>query len=229
MPPATQDRPVSVITIDGPSGTGKGTIAGLLAASLGWHILDSGALYRIVGVGAAEAGIDLSNGVALADFARLLDVTFPADSPGKILLSGRDVTDTVRLESSGEKASQVASIPEVRQALLQRQLAFREPPGLVADGRDMGTVVFPDAVLKFFLTASAEVRAERRYNQLINKGVCVSLRGLLEDIRARDERDSTRAASPLRPAADAISIDTSGMSIDEVLAKVLGHVRRVFP
>lgn len=215
-----------VITVDGPSGTGKGTLTALLAASLGWHMLDSGALYRIVGVGAEEAGLAADDKIALADFARHLQVCFPVEQPGHILLEGRDITDRVRLESSGEKASQVAAIPEVRAALLDRQLAFRRPPGLVADGRDMGTVVFPEAVLKFYLTASAEVRADRRHKQLINKGVCVSLPRLLEDIRARDERDSTRDVSPLRPADDAIIIDTSEMDIDQVLSTVLDHVNQ---
>ena len=226
---SSADNSAPVITVDGPSGTGKGTLTALLAAHLGWHLLDSGALYRVVGVGAERAGIGQDDIAALESFAETLEVSFPVDFPGKILLSGEDVSDVIRLESSGEKASRVAAIPEIRQALLARQLAFRQLPGLIADGRDMGTVVFPDAALKIYLEASAEVRAERRHKQLINKGVCVSLPDLLEDIQARDERDSSRSVSPLRPADDAIIIDTSGMNIDQVLTSVLDHVHRVFP
>jgi cytidylate kinase len=157
-----------------------------------------------------------------------MDVVFPVEKPDEILLSGRNIAGEVRLESSGERASVVAAIPEVRQALLDLQLGFRRQPGLVADGRDMGTVVFPDAPLKLYLTASARERAERRYKQLITKGVCVSLSGLLEDIQIRDERDRTRTVSPLRPASDAIVIDTSETGIDQVLEIALVHVYRVF-
>ena len=218
---------VPVITIDGPSGTGKGTLTRLLARRLGWHVLDSGALYRIVAVGAEREGIDYSNIKGLCDFAGRMEVSFPADAEDSIILNGEEVAAEIRLEASGEKASVVAAIPELRQALLARQKAFRRPPGLVADGRDMGTVVFPDAPLKIFLTASAEERADRRHKQLINKGVCVSLPGLLQDIRARDERDTTRSASPLVPAEDAIVIDTTDLGIDEVLATVLLEVEKV--
>lgn len=219
---------VPVITIDGPSGTGKGTLAHLLAEKLGWHILDSGALYRIVGVGSLEAGLSHEDPDGVADYARNLDVVFPSGSPGSILLSGREVSDWVRLESSGEKASVVAAMPQVRKALLDLQLGFRKQPGLVADGRDMGTVVFPDAPLKIFLTADAMERAKRRHKQLINKGVAVNLPALFEDIKARDERDTNRVHSPLKPADDAVIIDTSDMVIDQVLETVSDHVHRVF-
>lgn len=218
-----------VITLDGPSGTGKGTIARLLAKRLGWHMLDSGALYRIVAVGAEDAGIDYADEAALSDFARRMDVVFRPGDTECILLNGQDITDRVRLESSGEKASRVAGIAVLREALLARQQAFCGPPGLVADGRDMGTVVFPEAPVKIFLTASAEVRAERRYKQLINKGVCVSLPSLLLDIRSRDERDSQRSASPLVPAEDAVVIDTTALDIDGVLERVLDEVAQRLP
>lgn len=218
-----------VITVDGPSGTGKGTLARLLAQRLGWHVLDSGALYRIVAVGAEEAGIDPGDSARLADFAAAMDVSFGLDDPDRILLDGRDIGPTVRLESSGEKASVVAAVPAVREALFERQRAFRQPPGLVADGRDMGTVVFPDAALKVFLTASPQVRANRRYKQLINKGVCVRLPALLEEISARDARDSQRAVAPLRPARDAVVIDTDDLSVAQVLDAVLEKVQEILP
>jgi cytidylate kinase len=216
---------IPVITIDGPSGTGKGTLANSLAAALGWHFLDSGALYRIVAVGAEARNIPRDDLDRLTAFARSMEVSFSTYFPGSIVLEGQEISDLVRLEESGNKASLVAVIPEVRAALLERQRAFRRQPGLVADGRDMGTVVFPDAPLKFFLTASAEVRAERRYKQLINKGVSVNLRGLLLDIQARDERDSTRAVAPLQPADDAIIMDTDSLNAAEVLAEASARIR----
>lgn len=219
----------AVITIDGPSGTGKGTIARLLARRLGWHMLDSGALYRLVAVGAEAAGIDYTDTNALAGFADAMQVKFPPEAEDSILLDGQEIAPRVRLEESGEKASRVAAIPAVREALLARQLAFRQPPGLVADGRDMGTVVFPDAPLKVFLTASAEERAQRRYKQLINKGVYVSLPSLLRDIRARDERDASRSVSPLKPAGDALVIDTTDKDIAQVLQAVLDAVQDTLP
>ena len=212
---------IPVITIDGPSGTGKGTISGMLSKELGWHFLDSGALYRLVAVGAEKKGISYSNINDLVDFALAMEVQFSTQFDGSIELNGEEVSALVREESSAGKASQVAAIPEIRQALSKRQRVFRQPPGLVADGRDMGTVVFQDAPLKIFLTASPEERAQRRYKQLINKGLSVNLRALLQDIQARDERDSNRAVSPLVPAEDAHVIDTSDLSIDEVFTQVL--------
>lgn len=227
---STNINPTSpVITIDGHSGAGKGTITHLLANHLGWHILDSGALYRLVAVGAEAQEIDLSDINSLSEFARTMDVQFVAGPENSIMLNGEEVSGIIRLEDAGEKASQVAVIPEVRTALFERQKAFRQSPGLVADGRDLGTVVFPDAQLKFFLTASSDERAQRRYKQLINKGVSVNLRDLLHEIEVRDERDSTRSVSPLIPAEDAIVVDTTRLSIDQVLNFVLEKVERVFP
>ncbi|MVW75716.1 (d)CMP kinase [Pseudomonas xionganensis] len=214
-----------VITIDGPSGSGKGTIAGLLAKQLGWNLLDSGALYRLLAFAAGNHGVDLTNEEAMKLLAAHLDVQFVAASGGqRIILEGEDVTDLIRNEQVGAGASQVASLPAVREALLQRQQAFREMPGLVADGRDMGTVVFPDAPLKVFLTASAEERAQRRYLQLKAKGDDVNLASLLDEIRARDERDTQRAVAPLKPAADAIVLDSTELSIEQVLERILREI-----
>ena len=216
-----------VITIDGPSGSGKGTIAGLVARKLGWCLLDSGALYRLLAFAARNHGVDLTNEEALKLLAAHLDVQFVAAGEGhdqQIILEGEDVTQAIRNEQVGAGASQVAALPVVREALLQRQQAFREMPGLVADGRDMGTVVFPDAPLKIFLTASADERARRRYLQLKAKGADVSLSSLLEEIRARDERDTQRAVAPLKPAADAIQLDSTELSIEQVLERILSEV-----
>ena len=220
---------VPVITIDGPSGSGKGTLAQLLARQLGWHLLDSGALYRIVGLAAVEAGVDLGDEPALAAVAAGLHVEFAASRPGEpaaVLLSGRDISAAVRSEQTGQYASRVAVFTAVRRALHQRQRDFAQAPGLVADGRDMGTEVFADAPLKIFLTASAEERARRRHKQLMNKGESVTLATLLEDIRARDQRDSERAVAPLRPAPDAIVIDSTALDIDQVLQQVLELMRQ---
>ena len=218
--------PSAVITIDGPSGTGKGTVAHLLAQELGWHILDSGALYRIVGVAALDQAVAVDNSHALVRIASAMEVDFSTVFPGSILLDGKEISGRLRLEESGVMASRVATNPALRTALLQRQYSFRRPPGLVADGRDMGTVVFPDALCKFYLTASAEIRAQRRYNQLKDKEVGVSLPGLLRDIQERDERDSTRAVSPLKPAKDALIVDTGPLTIEQVMAVVRQVIRR---
>jgi CMP/dCMP kinase len=217
---------IRVIAIDGPSGTGKGTLAARLAARLGWHCLDSGALYRVLGLAGERAGLDLDDGEALATLAAALPVTFDG---GRVLLAGEDAGDLIRTEQAGAAASRVAAHPQVRAALLGWQRAQARAPGLVADGRDMGTVVFPEAPLKVFLDASAEERAMRRYKQLIGKGLDANLANLAKEIRARDERDRNRATAPLRAAVDAILVDSTRMSIDEVLDLVLKEARRVFP
>jgi cytidylate kinase len=213
---------VPVITVDGPAASGKGTIAAGVAQALGFHLLDSGSLYRLVALKAIETAIPLDAAGALADAADDLDVEF---ADGQIRLDGRDVTDRIRGEDVSAAASQVAVHGEVRTALLARQRAFRRHPGLVADGRDMGTVVFPDASLKVFLTASPEERAGRRYNQLIKKGISSTIDGLLRDIRERDARDAERVVAPLAPAADAVILDTTGMSIAAAVRFVLDRYR----
>lgn len=215
-----------IITIDGPSGAGKGTVCALLAQELGYHLLDSGALYRITGLAAQRKNIALDNEDQVAQVAANLDVAFKPSAQGvAVVLEGDDVSTTIRTEEVGSLASQVAALPKVRDALLQRQRDFANPPGLVADGRDMGTVVFTEAPVKVFLTASAEERGQRRYKQLLEKGIHGSLPALIEDIRARDERDSNRAVAPLKPAQDAVVIDSTSLSIDEVCQKVMNLVR----
>lgn len=215
-----------VITIDGPSGSGKGTLSQMLARHLGYHLLDSGALYRLVALAAMKKGVDLANEHAVSDVAMGLDVIFSlADKESaQILLEGIKVNDEIRQEAVSMAASKVAAYPGVRAALLDRQREFALAPGLVADGRDMGTTVFPNAQAKLFLTASAEARAERRYKQLCLKGESVDMAALVKDIRERDERDSTRAISPLRPADDAVIIDSTAMTIDEVFTKMLAAI-----
>jgi cytidylate kinase len=217
---------VPVITVDGPSGAGKGTIAHLLAQHLGWHLLDSGALYRVVGQACLIEDVSWDDVEAVAEVARNLEVSFAAAENGEVLVAykGQDVSSAIRTEEGGRGASTVAAIPAVRDALLARQREMLKAPGLIADGRDMGTVVFRDAPLKFFLTASAEERADRRYKQLNAKGESVNLPRLLKDIQERDERDSSRAVSPLVPAEDAIVIDSSATPIEVVFDQVLEKV-----
>lgn len=217
---------VPVLTIDGPSGSGKGTISRAVARRLGWHYLDSGALYRGIGVAAGWADLDLDDPGALVRCAFDTEIGFREGAGGdlRVLVNGHDATDELRTETAGAAASAIAAIPAVRAALKDRQRAFREPPGLVADGRDMGTVIFPDASYKVFLTASAGERAERRYKQLKDKGVSVTLDGLLREILARDARDANRAVAPLRPAEEAVCIDTTGLGIEAVVERVLALV-----
>ena len=206
-----------VIAIDGPSASGKGTIASRVSKKLGFHYLESGALYRLVALIALREGV--TDEARLASLAETMDVVF---DDGETWLGDEAVTEKVRSEPVGNRASEVARLPAVRQALLRRQRAFRRPPGLVADGRDMATVVFPDAELKVFLTAEAEIRAQRRYNQLIEKGIDANLRALSRDLRERDERDAKRAVAPLVPAADSRVLDSSALSIDEVVERIVG-------
>jgi cytidylate kinase len=215
--------PVPVVTIDGPSGCGKGTIAARLAARLGWHLLDSGALYRGLGYAAAQAGLDLNDGEALGRLAQGLDLRF---AEGKLLLAGVDLSADIRTETAAAAASRVARHPQVRAAMLDWQRDAARPPGLVADGRDMGTAVFAAAAVKFYLDASLHERANRRYKQLNDKGLSANLADLIDDLQRRDARDRQRAASPLIAASDAIVIDTTAMSIDAVFAQVLGAVRQ---
>lgn len=211
---------LNVVTLDGPSGVGKGTISALLAEKLGWNYLDSGALYRLTALACVQKKISLETEVEkIADIALNLDVKFLPQ--GGILLEGQEVEALIRTETAGNNASKVAVIPQVRDALFKRQKDFLQAPGLVADGRDMGTTIFPGAALKIFLTASAEERAKRRYKQLIEKGNTVKMRSLVVEIQQRDERDMNRSASPLKAAQDAHTIDTSGLSIDEVFQQVM--------
>jgi cytidylate kinase len=218
---------VPLITIDGPTASGKGTIAARVAASLGFHLLDSGALYRLTALAAMQQGVSFDDEQALARVARALEVQF-TDEP-RISLRGVDVTEALRAEAVGNAASRIAVLHEVRAALVQRQRDFWQLPGLVADGRDMGTVIFPEAQLKVYLTASVEARAQRRYKQLIEKGFSARMESLSADLRDRDARDMNRLEAPLRPAQDAYQLDSSDLSIDEVVAQVLGWWQQVKP
>ncbi len=216
---------VPVIAVDGPGGSGKGTITTRLAAYLGWHFLDSGALYRLTALAVQRKGVSPDNEDALGEIAANLDIRFETDGENaRALLDGDDVSDQIRQEDIGVLASKISAVAVVRSALAGRQRRFRQPPGLVADGRDMGTVIFPDAKLKIFLTASAEIRAERRYKQLKEKGESVNLTRLFREIKARDLRDQSRSIAPLRPAEDAVIIDSSHMSIEEVFNKVVSLI-----
>jgi cytidylate kinase len=219
---------VPVLAIDGPSGSGKGTISRAVAEALGWHLLDSGALYRAVGYAAGTAGLDLSDVAAVTRCAEATRIGFRDPGDGgetRVIVNGRDATDELRTETAGAAASAIAAIPGVRQALFDLQRGFRRPPGLVADGRDMGTVVFRDAAWKVFLTASAAERARRRHKQLKEKGLDVTLASLLREIEARDARDAARTVAPLRPDPAAIVVDTTGVPVADVVARVLAVVR----
>ena len=215
---------IPVITIDGPSATGKGTLAASLAAHLDFHLLDSGSLYRILGVAVARSGLSLDEPEVIAQLARNLDIQFGLHGAGSVALDGEDVSIVIRTDLGSDMASKVGAIPAAREALLNRQLAFRRSPGLVADGRDMGTVVFPDACAKFFLTASTEARAQRRYKQLLDKGIDAILPALLRELDERDKRDRSRSVSPMQPAGDAIVIDTTELDRSEVMEQVLRWV-----
>ncbi len=223
---------IPVITIDGPSGTGKGTIGQLLALELGWHYLDSGSLYRVLALAAEHHQVALDDETGLAHLASNMDIQFKInghDLLPRVILDHLDVTEAIRSENCGNNASKVGVLPKVRQALLELQRAFRTVPGLVTDGRDMGSVVFPDAPIKLFLDASPQERAERRYNQLKKKGINVSLDALCTELVERDRRDRERVVAPLKPAPDAIIIDTTHMGIEEELQKIREIVRSVFP
>ena len=225
----TAEKIIPVLTIDGPSGSGKGTISRMVAESLGWHLLDSGALYRAIGFAAGMEGLDLSDADAMTRCAQTTRITFRGGKEGRethVFVNSLDATDEIRTETCGAAASAIAVIPSVRAALFDKQRSFRKSPGLVADGRDMGTVIFPDAGWKVFLTASAEERAKRRYKQLKEKGLGVTLAALLREIQARDVRDAERAVAPLKPAADAVIIDSTGMPIESVVANVLALVKQ---
>jgi cytidylate kinase len=218
---------VPVLTIDGPSGSGKGTVSRAAAQALGWALLDSGALYRLVALAGRRAGLALDDGPGLAALAERADIRFGSGPVGEeiVWLEGQEVTDAIRTEGAGNDASKVAALPLVRAALMERQRRFAVPPGLVADGRDMGTVVFPDAEVKIFLTASPAERALRRHKQLKQKGVAATLAALSLEIEERDRRDMNRAAAPLIPSADAVLLDTTGMSVDTVVERVLEVAR----
>lgn len=224
---------VPIATIDGPSSSGKGTISRIVASRVGWNLLDSGALYRLVALGGSLRGVDPGSVESHVEIARSMQVQFgsTADGQERVVLDGQDVTRRLRTEEAGAGASRVAAWPAVRSALTDRQRAFAQPPGLVADGRDMGTVIFPEAQLKVFLTASADERAQRRHKQLIEKGSAASLAALSREIAERDLRDSTRQIAPLKPAPDAHLLDSTGLSIDAVVEQVLslGRERNLWP
>lgn len=214
---------IPVLAVDGPGGSGKGTVCRAVTEAMGWHLLDSGAIYRALAVAARNRGVDAAQSERLAEVARNLDVVFEPVPEGdvRVLVDGDDVTLDLRSETTGDLASRVAAVPAARDALLQRQRDFRKPPGLVADGRDMGTVVFPDATVKVFLTASGDERARRRHKQLKDQGVDVSLASLLDEIAVRDQRDRNREVAPLVPAADAEELDTTGVPVEDVVERVL--------
>lgn len=220
---------IPVITIDGPSGTGKGTLAHRLAQHLKWHLLDSGAIYRVLAFAALVQEVDLEDEDRLAEFAPHLDVQFNSDNPmsPKILLDNQDVTEEIRNETAGDAASRIAQYPMVRQSVLAWQRAFRTPPGLIADGRDMGTVVFPDAELKIYLDAGPEIRAQRRYKELLDRGINVSLDAVFSELKMRDQRDTSRLTAPLKPAEDAVIIDTTDLDRDAVFEHVLSLIENV--
>lgn len=222
-----------VITVDGASGTGKGTVSQILAKRLGWKFLDSGALYRVLALAAQKHGVAFDNEKGLEVLAEHLDVQFIAQESQlpRIILEGEDVTEIIRTEKIGNAASIVAALPAVRAALLSRQRAFREKPGLIADGRDMGTVIFPDAELKIFLLASPEERAKRRYNQLKEKGINVTLGDLINELRERDRRDQERTVAPLKPAEDAVCINTDGLTVEQVVERIIFEIKqkKAFP
>ena len=218
------ERPVPVIAIDGPSASGKGTIAKLVAQALGFRYLESGALYRLVALASLDRKAAANEEASLVEIAATLPAEFDED---RILLAGKDVTDAIRAEAVGIRASEIAPVAAVRTALLARQRAFRQPPGLVAEGRDMGSVVFPDAVLKVFLTASLEERARRRHKQLIDKGIHATLRTLFRDLAERDRRDAARSVAPLVAASDAVHIDATHLSVRDVVAEVVERFRKV--
>ena len=233
------NNPINVITVDGPSGAGKGTLTQMLADSLDWHILDSGALYRILGVACQQAGIDLiqdtldsQTEVEITQIAKDMQIDFKVNEQSKQVeayLDGHNLGHSIRTDEAGQAASKVAAISSVREVLLDKQKSFAQAPGLVADGRDMGTVVFPEAPAKIFLTASAECRAERRYQQLIKQGVGANMRALLKSIQTRDERDRTRPVAPLVPAADAFVVDSSNLSIDDVFQQAIDFIEEKIP
>ena len=218
----TKSNSIPVIAIDGPSASGKGTVAALVAQALGFHYLDSGAIYRVTAHAAQRAGLSLDDEAVLAELARGLDLRFEG---GEVFLDGEAVGDAIRTEEAGRAASKIAAMPVLRAALLERQRAFRQAPGLVTDGRDMGSVVFPDATVKIFLTASREARAQRRYKQLIEKGFDANLAALFQDLSERDARDAARAAAPLKQTADAALLDTTGLTISQAVERVLQGYR----